>query len=67
MTFDSRAAAHDRLAELIDELSGSGRSHAQDALDDARTRHGNAGDQLLNVAEAIISLRKGPAELTPTE
>jgi hypothetical protein len=64
MTLDSRADAHDRLAELVVELCGVGSANARTALDDAFARNGDAGDQLLNIADAIISLRNGAAEIT---
>lgn len=64
MTLDSRAVAHDRLTDLVVELCGVARPTARDALDDAVARNGDAGDQLLNIADAIISLRNEPAELS---
>lgn len=64
MTVDSRAAAHDRLAELVVELSGVTRDEARGAIDAALARNGDTGDQLLNIADAIITLRTGTAEVT---
>jgi hypothetical protein len=66
MTLDSRALAHDRLAELVVELTGVRHATAQDALGQALARNGDTGDQLLNIADAIISLRSGRAEITTT-
>ena len=64
MSLDSRAKAHDRLAELVVELSGVEHANARDAVADALARNGDAGDQLLNIADAITTLRSGAAELT---
>jgi len=64
MSLDSRAKAHDRLAELVVELSGVEHANARDALTDALARNGDAGDQLLNIADAITTLRSGGAEVT---
>ncbi len=60
----SRTLVQDRLAELVVELSGVKPDDARDAIDAALARNGEDGDRLLNVAEAIISLRREPAELT---
>ena len=65
MSVDSRADAHARLAELVVVLSGAPANDAQDAIDDALARNGDTGDQLLNIADAIITLRQnGRAEVT---
>lgn len=64
MTLDTDHPAHDRQAELVVELCGVGAAHAHHALDAARARNGEYGDQLLNIAEAIISLRSGTAEVS---
>ena len=64
MTVDSRDHVHARLAELVVELSGVAPDAAQDAIDAALARNGDAGDQLLNIADAIITLRNGPAEIS---
>lgn len=64
MPLDSRADAHDRLAELVVELSGVEHANARNALDEALARNGDTGDQLLNIADAIITLRNGTAEVT---
>lgn len=64
MSLDARADAHHRLAELVVELSGVGPENARIALDEALARNGDAGDQLLNIADAIITLRSGTAEIT---
>lgn len=67
MSVDSRADAHARLAELVVELSGAEADDARDAIDDALARNGDTGDQLLNIADAIITLRNGPAEVSPPD
>ena len=64
MSLDSRATAHDRLAELIVELSGVEHANARVALEEALARNGDTGDQLLNIADAIITVRNGAAEVT---
>ncbi len=64
MPIDSRADTHDRLAELVVELSGARHETARIALEDAFARNGDTGDQLLNIADAIITLRNGTAEIT---
>ena len=64
MSIASRAHAHDRLAELVVELSGVRHESARLALDDALARNGDTGDQLLNIADAIITLRNGTAEIS---
>jgi hypothetical protein len=64
MSLDSRAKAHERLAELVGELSGVEHANARVALDEAFARNGDTGDQLLNIADAIITLRAGAAEVT---
>jgi len=63
MRFDSRAHAHNRLAELVVELSGVRPKKALDAVEQAMARNGDSGDQLLNIADAIITLRNGDAEI----
>ena len=60
----SRALAHDRLADLVVELSGVDHANARDALDAALARNGDTGDQLINIADAIITLRNGAAEVS---
>jgi hypothetical protein len=64
MSLDSRADAHDRLAELVVELSGVAHANARTALDQALARNGDTGDQLLNIADAIITVRSGTAAVT---
>lgn len=64
MSLDSRAKVHDRLAELVGELSGAAHDSARLALDEALARNGDTGDQLLNIADAIITLRNGAAEVS---
>ncbi|MFT5204693.1 MAG: hypothetical protein ACI9C1_004104 [Candidatus Aldehydirespiratoraceae bacterium] len=61
MTFDQRAPHHTRLAELVVELAGARTDDAQQAIDVALSRNGDTGDQLINIADAIISLRHDPA------
>lgn len=60
----SRTRVQDRLAELVVELSGVEPDDARHAIDESLARNGDHDDRLLNVAEAIISLRREPAELT---
>ena len=67
MSIDSRALAHDRLAELVVELSGVRHNNARHAVDQALARNGDTGDQLLNIADAIIKLRNGAAEISTEE
>lgn len=57
MTSPSRARAHDRLAELVVVLSGARHHEARDAITEAIDRNGDAGDNLINVADAIMALR----------
>ncbi len=57
MTTVSGPRAHDRLVELVVILSGANSRVAGVALDDAIGRNGDSGDNLLNVADAIIRLR----------
>jgi hypothetical protein len=64
MSLDSRADAHNRLAELVVELSGVGPKNARNALDEALARNGDSGDQLLNIADAIMTLRNGSVEIS---
>lgn len=67
MSTASRALAHDRLADLVVELSGVDHANARNALDAALARNGDTGDQLLNIADAIITLRNGAAEVSAPE
>lgn len=64
MSVESRADAHARLAELVVELSGASAPAAREAIHEALARNGDTGDQLLNIADAIITVRNGPAEIT---
>lgn len=57
MTLPSRARAHDRLAELVVVLSGARHDDARTAIDHAIDRNGDAGDNLINVADAVAALR----------
>ncbi len=57
MTARSRARAHERLAELIVVLAGAGPQTARLAIEAAIGRNGDAGDNLINVADAIVTLR----------
>ncbi len=50
-------AVHDRLAELVVCLSGTDDKSARRALEDAASRHGEWGDTLLNVADALVAIR----------
>lgn len=65
MNFDSRALAHARLAELVVVLSGAEADDAREAIDHALARNGDTGDQLVNIADAIIALRRGRAKAAP--
>ena len=47
----------DRLTELVICLSEAGPDDAREAVVDAIERHGDWGDGLLNVAEALVNLR----------
>lgn len=57
MAADSRPVVHDRLAELVVCLSGADDESARHALDAAADRHGEWGDTLLNVADALVAIR----------
>ena len=57
MAVASRPVVHDRLAELVVCLSGTDDESARHALDDAAYRHGEWGDTLLNVADALVAIR----------
>ncbi len=63
----SSTEAHARPAELVVELSGAEVTEARVAIDDALARNGDTGDQLLNIADAIITLRNGPAEVSSAD
>ena len=49
----------DRLTELVICLSEVEPDIARDAVADAIERHGDWGDGLLNVADALVNLRNG--------
>lgn len=49
----------DRLTELVIHLSGARDNLVQDAVGDALERHGEQGDGLLHVADALVALRRG--------
>jgi hypothetical protein len=49
----------DRLTELVTLLTGANGDTAREAVADAVDRHGDWGDGLLNVAEALVTLRRG--------
>ncbi len=57
MAVAERPAVHDRLAELVVCLSGTDDESARRALDAAADRHGEWGDTLLNVADALVAIR----------
>jgi len=57
MAVDSRPVVHDRLTELVVCLSGTDDESARHALDEAAHRHGEWGDTLLNVADALVAIR----------
>lgn len=50
----------DRLTELVMSLTGAGDAVARHAVVRAVERHGAWGDGLLNVAEALVTLRREP-------
>lgn len=52
-----RPVVHHRLAELVVCLSGTDDESARLAIDSAASRHGEWGDTLLNVADALIAVR----------
>jgi len=56
----------DRLTELVICLSGADDGAARVALDDAAERHGDWGDGLLNIADALVMLRRD-TEIEPPE
>lgn len=60
-----RALAAERLAELVVELSGVDEAPARAAIRDAMHRYGDAGDNLINVADALVNLRAGEAPAAP--
>ena len=47
----------DRLTELVTLLTGTHGDTVREAVADAVDRHGDWGDGLLNVAEALVALR----------
>lgn len=70
-TTPTRAPTADRLAELVIELSGAGTEQARAAVAAAIADHGEEGDKLLAVAQALVVLRssspirpQGPPALT---
>lgn len=50
-------APDDRLAELVSVLSGADADRARIAVGTALGRNGAWGDALLNVADALVTLR----------
>jgi hypothetical protein len=48
----------ERLTELVIHLSGAGTGRAREAVAEAMVQHGEWGDGLLNVAEALVALRR---------
>ncbi len=48
----------DRLTELVICLSGADDGAARVAIADAVERHGDWGDGLLNIADALVMLRR---------
>jgi hypothetical protein len=50
----------DRLTELVIHLTGAHDDTARDAVSDAVDRHGDWGDGLLNIADALVTLRRTP-------
>jgi hypothetical protein len=57
MTSNDRPLRHDRLSELVTHLSGAPMDHARVAVSDAADRNGVWGDSLLNIADALVTLR----------
>ena len=51
----------DRLTELVIHLSGADGEVARIAVEDSIEIHGDWGDSLLNVAEALVTLRNDAA------
>lgn len=56
-------ASLDRLTELVVQLSGAPGEAARGAVESAVARNGRWGDNLLNVADALVAVR---SELTGT-
>jgi hypothetical protein len=50
-------ASLDRLTELVVQLSGAPGEAARGAVEDAVARNGRWGDNLLNVADALVTVR----------
>ena len=50
--------ACDRLTELVIHLSGAESAIARSAVAAAMQRHGEWGDGLLNVADALVGMRR---------
>ena len=57
MPITERPLRQDRLSELVTHLSGAPMDHARVAVSDAADRNGVWGDSLLNIADALVSLR----------
>ena len=57
MNSTERPLRQDRLTELVTHLSGAPMDHARSAVHDAADRNGVWGDSLLNVADALVTLR----------
>lgn len=56
-TDPSTPIAVDRLTELVTHLSGAPGEAAREAVIDAVTRNGEWGDNLLNIADALVAVR----------
>ncbi len=57
MTVSMRPLREERLSELVTHLSGAPMDRSREAVSDAASRNSTWGDNLLNVAEALVSLR----------
>jgi hypothetical protein len=57
MTIATGQNSLDRLAELVTHLSGAPGEAARGAIEEAVERNGPWGDNLLNIADALIAVR----------
>ena len=57
MTNGSAPAPVDRLTELVVHLSGAPGEAARGAIEEAVERNGPWGDNLLNIADALVAVR----------
>ena len=54
------------MTELVVVLTGAGDTNARIALNEAIGRNGDAGDNLVNIADAVVSLRARPQVTGPS-